>query len=123
MAVSRKCASKAAAGVGSACSSQTPSSPISAGVFAGFGKTTTEPATRQPAVDAGNVRLAARDDASMELAHDCLVDGQGARRGLAHPQDRAIVIDGFEMFVQGFAPDGDAMLDDFRRFPKLNINA
>ena len=48
-------------------------------------------------INAGNVRLAARDDAAVQFAYHGLVDLCRLRRPFAHPQNRVMVIDGFEV--------------------------
>ena len=44
--------------------------------------------------------------------------GAVGRCDLAHPLQRMIMIDGFEMVAQRFAADGDPVLDDLGRFAK-----
>ena len=49
------------------------------------------------AIDAGDLRLAARHDPPMQFANDSLVDWSTLGRQRAHPQNGVVVIDGFQM--------------------------
>ena len=71
--------------------------------------------SRELAVNSGNRRLAAGNDAPVQFAHGAFANRLRPRGELAHSLHGFIMIDGFEMVTKRFAPNRNAVLDDLRR--------
>ena len=95
-----------AVGPAARLSASAPNASMSWEFSRGFGKTTGDPAirARELAVDSGNRRLAAGNDAAVQLAHGAFPYRRRQRGKLAHPLHGFIMIDGFEMVAQRFPP-------------------
>src|SRR5450755_2854555 len=67
------------------------------------------------AVDAGDGRLAAGDDAAMQFAYGAFAERRRLRCEFTYPLHGFVMIDRLEMIAQRLAADCDAVLDDLGR--------